>query len=251
MTEMRHILTAFFLVFILSCDSENANDCLQKTGDIVREEMVVDVFDKILVNRDIEVIIKDGSIQKVEIETGSNLINDVEANVVDRKLILTDNNTCNFVRGYGITKVYVTSPNITEIRSSTQYEIRSDGVLTYPNLSLFSEDFSAPDTFTNGNFRLQIENETLRITFNNLSNAFISGTTNKFYVGLFAGTSRVEAGALVAQNVEISHRSSNDVIVNPQASISGVIRGTGNVISLNRPPLVEVEEQYKGRLIFE
>ena len=41
------------------------------------------------------------------------------------------------------------------------------------------------------------------------------------------------------------------MIVNPQASIKGSIFGTGDVISVNRPPVVEVEELYTGRLIFE
>src|SRR5690606_14625748 len=110
---------------------------------------------------------------EVIIETGKNLLNDVEAEVVDGQLILTDNNSCNYVRGYGITKVYVTSPNITEIRSSTQYDISSGGVLTYSSLTILSEDFNAPDTFTNGNFYLQIDNDTFSVVFNNLSNAYI------------------------------------------------------------------------------
>ena len=39
-------------------------------------------------------------------------------------------------------KVYVTSPNITEIISSTQFKIRSEGVLNYPDLDVLSEDFN-------------------------------------------------------------------------------------------------------------
>jgi len=41
------------------------------------------------------------------------------------------------------------------------------------------------------------------------------------------------------------------MIVNPQNSITGVIRATGDVISLNRPPIVDVDELFTGRLIFE
>lgn len=248
---MRKILNLLLIAIIFSCDSENTNDCFQKTGNIIIKEITVETFDRILVNRDIELIIKDGSNQKVEIETGSNLINDVEAKVKNGKLILTDNNSCNFVRSYGITKVFVTSPNITEIRSSTQYDIRSEGVLTYPNITLLSEDFNAPDTFTNGNFRLQIDNQSLSASFNNLSNAFISGKTNNLFVGFYAGTSRFEGESLIAQNVEVYQRSSNDMIVNPQQSIKGEISGSGDVVSVNRPSIVEVEEVYKGKLIFK
>lgn len=242
-------IVSFFL--IVACDSENAGDCFQKTGAVIQKEVIVDVFDKILVNRDIELIIKDGVTQKTIIETGKNLINDIEAIVVNGKLTLIDNNSCNYVRDYNITKVYITSPNITEIRSSTQYDISSDGVLTYPSLSVLSEDFNVPDSFTSGNFNLEINNNSFSLVFNNLSNCFISGQTNNLNITFASGTSRFEGRDLMAQNIQLWNRSSNDMIVNPQQSIKGRISGTGDVILINTPPIIEVEEQYKGRLIFE
>ena len=248
---MKKLIYILIFTLIFACDSENVSDCFQKTGHSIQQEVVLEAFDKILVNRDIELIVKEGTEQKVIIETGKNLINDVEAVVVDGKLMLTDNNTCNYVRDYGTTKVYVTSPNITEIRSSTQYDISSDGVLTYPSLTILSEDYNAPDTFTNANFKLQINNDTFKVVFNNLSNAFISGHTNNLNIAFAAGTSRFEGRDLVAQQVTVWNRSANDMIVNPQQSIKGKISSTGNVIAVNKPPIVEVEALYKGQLIFE
>lgn len=237
-------------MLIVSCNSVSVNDCFQTAGSIIQQEYVVPNFDKILVNRDIELIIKEGSNQKLIIETGKNLINDVEAIVLDGKLILTDNNSCNYVRDYGVTKIYITSPNITEIRSSTQYDVRSVGVLTYPNLTVLAEDFNAPGSFTSGDFRFQIDNNRFNLIFNNLSNAFISGKTNHLDVVFSSGTSRFEGADLIAQDVVFWNRSSNDIIVNPQQSITGKISGTGNVISVSTPPVIDVEEVYKGRLIF-
>ncbi|WP_445732318.1 head GIN domain-containing protein [Mariniflexile sp.] len=247
---MKKLLNIFILILLFSCNSENAGDCFQTTGTVIEQEVSVPVFDKILVNRDIELIIKEGVEQKVVVETGKNLLNDVKAIVVDGKLILTDNNSCNYVRTYGITKVYVTAPNITEIRSSTQYEVRSDGVLTYPSLTILAEDYNAPDTFTNGNFRLQIDNNSFSAVFNNISNCFVSGKTTDLNITLAAGTSRFEAQNLMAQNVVFWNRSSNDIIVNPQQSLIGAISGTGNVIAITHPPIVNVEQLYKGKLIF-
>ncbi|AUP81655.1 head GIN domain-containing protein [Flavivirga eckloniae] len=247
---MKRIIYIFVLI-ITACDSENAGDCFQKTGQIIQQEVVVDAFTKILVNRGVELIIKEGTEQKVIIETGENLLNDVTATVIDDKLTLTDHNNCNYVRDYGVTKVYVTSPNITEIRSSTQYDISSDGVLTYPNLTVLSEDFGEPDSFTSANFRLQIDNTTFRLVFNNLSNCFISGRTENLNLLFAAGTSQFEGRNLIAQNVQLWNRGSNDMIVNPQQEIKGTISGPGDVICVTRPAIVEVDELYKGRLIFE
>ena len=87
--------------------------------------------------------------------------------------------------------------------------------------------------------------------FNNLSNCFISGKTTNLNITFAAGTSRFEGRDLVAQNIYIWNRSSNDMIVNPQQSLTGKITGTGDVISVNTPPVITVEEIYTGRLIFE
>lgn len=247
---MKKLVCIFVSILLFSCNSENASDCFQTTGSIIQQEVVLASFDKILVNRDIELIIKEGVEQKVIVETGKNLFNDVKAVVVDGKLILTDNNTCNYLRDYNVTKVYVTSSNIVEIRSSTQYDVRSDGVLTYPSLTILSEDYNAPETFTIGNFHLELNNEALNIVFNNLSNCYVSGATNNLNITFAAGTSRFEGTNLSAKHVSFWNRSSNDMIINPQQSVSGTISGTGNVISVNQPPIVDVVEKYKGRLIF-
>ena len=131
---MKHYIYILIAACLLSCNSESGNDCFQKSGNIIQEEFMVSTFEKILVNRDVELILKEGPDVIVIVETGENLINDVEVEVVNNELILTDNNSCNFVRDYLSTKVYVTAPNITHIRTSTQYDISSDGILNYNNL---------------------------------------------------------------------------------------------------------------------
>jgi len=236
---------------LFTCDSENAGDCFQTTGNIIQQEFTVSSFDKILVNRDIELIIKEGFSDIVIVETGENLLNDVKVEVIDSQLILTDNNVCNYARAYGVTKVYVTASNVTEIRSSTQYDIKSDGVLTYPNLTVLSEDFNEPETITSGNFYLEVDNNRFTLVFNNLSHAFIIGKTNNLEVTMASGLSRFEGRNFIAQKVNLWNRSSNDMIINPQQELKGKISGTGNVIVVNRPPTIEIEEVYKGKFYFE
>ena len=247
---MKKIVSIVFIL-VFACNSEDALDCFQTAGTIIQHEVSVPDFDRILVNRDIELIIKQDNSFSVVIETGENLLNEVSAEVVGDQLILTDANTCNYVRDYGITKVYVSAPDLREIRTSTQYDISSDGVLPYENLVLLSEDFTVDADFTVGDFRLQVNSENLRITSNNISFFYISGQTTNLNVGFFAGTGRFEGADLIADHVTVSHRSSNDMVVNPQLSLTGVIRGTGNVVSKNQPAFVDIEELYTGRLIFE
>jgi len=248
MKKLFYIIT---LILVFTCDSEDASDCFQTSGSIIQQEISVDAFTKILVNRDIELILKQDLEFEIIIETGRNLMNDVEVIIVDGQLQLTDHNTCNYVRDFGITKIYVTAPDITEIRSSTQYDVSSDGVLNYNSLHLISEDFNAPGSFTVGDFRLDVNLTTLGITTNNISSFYITGQTENLFVGFFAGSGRFEGENLIAQNVEVFHRGSNDMIVNPQQSLTGQLLSTGNLISKNEPPIVDVEVLYTGRLIFD
>lgn len=245
----RLIYICAFLMF--ACNSEDANDCFQASGLIIQQDVDVVDFERILVNRDIELIITEAPEYKVIIETGENLINDVEVEVIGNRLVLTDNNNCNYVRDYGITKIYVEAPNLTEIRTSSQYEVSSNGILTYPILRLLSEDFNEAVDFTVGDFRLSINSESLHITSNNISSFYIDGEVDDLFVGFFSGSGRFEGENLIAQNVDVNHRGSNDMIVNPQSSLIGILRGTGNIISVNVPPIVDLERIYTGQLFFD
>jgi hypothetical protein len=249
---MKKLIYIAFAIILLSCNSDNANNCFQNSGPIVQQEFEVDAFDKITVYEGIELIVKDEPTQKVVVETGEYLLNDIEVNLENGTLILKNNNTCNFIRDYDITKVYVSSPNLIEIRNGSGLPVSSEGVLNYNNLTLVSEDFNATYvTHTDGDFNLQVNSERINITFNNLSNIFISGNVNNLFIGFYSGDSRFEGANLIAEDITIFQRSSNNMIINPQQSLKGEIRGTGDVISRNRPTIVEVEQFYTGKLIFD
>jgi hypothetical protein len=248
MKKLGYILIS---VFLLGCNSENAGDCLQTSGNIISQEITTPLFTKILVNEGIELIIKDDTSQRVTVKTGANLMNDIIAEVIENELVLTNANSCNFFRDYGVTKIYVSAPNITDIRSSTQFDISSDGVLSYPSLRLIAEDYNFSEAITVGDFRLQVNNESVYMVFNNLSNCYISGATENLNINFVSGNSRFEGRDLLADNVRVNHRGSNDMIIHPLLSLKGTLNGTGDVISYSRPAIIEVEELYQGKLIFK
>ena len=246
------ILMLGLLFALLGCNTENAPDCFKNAGELIREEITVTDFTRIIVYENVGLVLKHGTETKVEVETGKFLRDEVTAVVEDGRLILRNENSCNFTREYAITKFYVTAPNISEIRSSTGMDITSDGVLNYSSLSLISESFLEPEAdFTSGLFNLEIENNRVNIVSNGLAFFRLKGSTSTFNVSFAAGDSRLDAVDFIAENINVNHRSSNDMLINPQQSLSGEIRATGDVVSFNRPVSVNVEELYKGRLIFK
>lgn len=235
----------------LGCRGDNVLDCFQASGDIVRDVVEVPNFTRITVFENVTLVLRQGPEQRVEIETGEFLRPEVSASVEGETLILRDTNDCNFFREYGTTVIYVTAPEIEAIRSSTGFPIRSDGVLAFTSLSLISESFNDPEAeTTDGSFELDLATQNVSIVANGIAYFKLSGTTDNLNVTIAAGDSRVEAEALVAQDVSLNHRGTNNILINPQQSLTGVIRGTGDVISFTRPPLVDVEELFRGRLIF-
>jgi len=246
--------TVFLILglILLSCNGENVPDCFQNAGDIIEKEFTVDTFTQITVFERIELIVTEAQVQKVIVQTGEYLMNDIDVRVEDGRLKLYNNNGCNLTRDYGITKVFVSAPNLTQIRNSSGLTVSNQGVLNYDSLELVSEDFNTTEEFhTDGNFSLDVNCNRLEITVNNLSSCFISGQVETLIVGFYSGDARFEGRNLIAQNVTIFQRSSNDMVINAQQSIAGEIRSTGDVILVNTPPTVDIEQFYTGQLLFE
>ena len=249
---IKKILPAFLLLMVvLGCDSDKGLNCFQTAGDIIQQEFTVDDFTKITVEERVQLILKQGQ-QKIIIETGENLMNDIDVSVKDGVLTVFNNNGCNLVRDYNITKAIITSPNITEIRNASGYEVQSDGVLAYPALSLISEDLDEEDFYhKDGDFRLELDVQELQIMGNGLSNYYLSGHATSADIEILEGDARFEGRDLLIDDLYIYHRGTNQVIVNPQLSLRGQILSTGDLIAVSHPEIVEVEELYTGKLIFE
>lgn len=247
---MKKIICICCLITIFSCNSEDAGDCLQTAGTIIQQEIDVPPFNKILVNKKVALVISQGPTQKVIIETGENLMPDIEVQVLDNQIILTNHNTCNFFRDYGITKVYITSPNISEIRNASELNVTSEGLLRFPNL--FLESAGIGNTYLAvGDFNLIVENSKVTVLSNGISNFYLSGKTKELTIYFASGDTRLEGKNLISEDVTILQVSSNDILIHPTKSLKGSIHSVGNIISFNKPPIVEVDVLSKGKLIFK
>lgn len=247
-----NIVYIMIILTFFGCNGENTPDCFQKSGVVIQEEISLNEFTLITVFEGIKLVVKQGIEQKVVLETGKNLRNDITVEVLNNRLIVRNANSCNLVRDFGLTTVYVTAPNISEIRSSTGLPITSDGVLNYPILNLLSESSNDPtaDT-TDGEFDISVNATQINIVSNGIAFFKIQGATEDFNITFAAGDSRLAAENLMAQHVNLYHRGSNDMLINPQQSLKGTLLGTGDVISYSIPVTVEVEELYTGKLIFK
>lgn len=249
---MKKLILLWSLLAMISCDSEDSGDCFQKAGEIVTKEVEVSGFHEIQVYDKIKLFIEQGSEEKVVIESGENLMNEITAEVVDGRLILKNENVCNLFRDYGITKIYVTFTDLDYLEHAGNIPLESVGKITLDELWLVSENQEMdPEIHTVGDFILNLEVDRLRITNDNYSNYFLTGSANTVNAFFAAGDGRLEGRDFIVQDYDIFHRGTNKLIINPQQSLKGDIYSYGDIISVNRPPEVNVKEHFKGKLIFE
>lgn len=239
-------------MLILGCTPDQTGICFKGVGDVITDEVEVAPFSEIIVYERVKLFIEQGEQQRVVIETGENLREEVTAEVVDSRLSIRNNNSCNLFREYEVTRVYVTVTDLSWLQNSSGSAIETLNTLKQENLWLRSvnqeNDLSI---HTDGDFKLDLDVKRLRITNDNYSNYFLSGKVENFIAFFAAGDGRIEARELEVQHCDIFHRGTNKMILNPIQSISGEIRSSGDVICVNRPPQVDVESFYTGKLIFE
>ena len=246
---MKYKIVFFLLVFLLvSCGI--SEDCFKGNGNQVTQTFLLENFSKIKVYDGVGLVVKEGSNYEVKVVTSDNIIDDLEVRLDGDMLVVKDNSSCNIARDYGQTTIYVTAPNLTEIHSKTDQEIRSDGVLNYSDLKLFSIDIS--DGAGTGNFRLVLNSTNFYVESNNVSNFYITGQTENLHVFFSWGNGIFYGENLVANTITFYHRGSNDVILFPINSISGDIYSTGNVVLKNNPiESPNVIQHFTGRLIVD
>ena len=247
---MKKIFILLTFILLASCDKVDTGDCFQKAGTTITQELDVPDFTKVTVQKNIRLVLKYGPTQKVEVRTGENLMPEIIGTMDGDRLILTNENECNFLRDYNITVVTVTSPNLFEVRNSSQNTITSLNTLEFSYLFLVVSG----DRFKYlpiGNYDITVACKNLNIWANGIATIKVSGTTDNLNVNFSDSDPRFLGQHLIAKNVSVSNTSTNDMHVYATEKIEGNIYRLGDVYCYNKPAIVNVTEHYTGRLIFK
>lgn len=246
---MKQFLAIVTIIFTLSCDTESSSDCLKTSGVIVSKNIVLEDFSKVIIHEGIELEIKQGTKNSIHIFYGKNLIDNIKTKIVDGKLSISNTTSCQFIRDIEPAKILLTAIDIFEIRNASQFPVFSNTSLHFSSLTLISENHLV-DYVNVGDFNLLINNQNLKVITNNVSNFSIKGSTDNLDIVFAAGQGKFEGEQLIAQNIHLFHRGINNIVIKPIQQLTGEIRGVGNVISVNKPPVIDVKEFYTGKLIF-
>ncbi len=97
--NLKYLFFTFSLLFI-SCDKEEAWDCIKSTGEITTETRILENFNKIVLYDNINLWMIQDSTAYIEITAGKNLIPKISIEIENGILIIKNENKYNWLRSY-------------------------------------------------------------------------------------------------------------------------------------------------------
>lgn len=239
-----------FTIGLFGCDQQNAWDCIQTIGDIIEEPIpITRTIKRIVIFDDTNLVWHPPNApgeQAFVIETGENLINEIETTIIaDSILEVKNSNHCRWTRAPRNLTLHVFSDSINWIEKQGFGEINTTELITLNHrLDVI--------TLGSGNMNLKLLNPNeVWLSMRALSNVTISGEVATLHVFVDQRVDgRLYAEDLTVRDVSIWHGGSNDLFVGPSDILRGTIRGSGDVFLFREPDRgVVVNEDGSGRVI--
>jgi hypothetical protein len=244
---MKNILITsvlFVSILILAGCGKDDGVCVSSTGKTITQDRGSEPFTTLSVYDNINLILtQDPSVNRVVVEAGENLIDGITSRIDSGKLVLRNENSCNWLRSFKVpVNVYLTFTKLDTLSFQAAGNITCTNDWT--NNSVYVEVIE-------GSGQLDLKLQTYRSFF------FVPGGTTLITA---TGTSDVttiisssfgpvHAENLVSKFTYISTYSPNDVFVSSSIDLQVEIGNIGNVYYRGDPANIQTELLSEGKLI--
>lgn len=217
-------------------------DCFKSTGDIALEYRTLSAFDTIETKDNINVFLTTDTFFEVKVEAGENLIPLIKTEVKYNKLIIYNNNKCNWVRSFSVpVNVHVTMPS--------PGGIINEGTANFKSTNAIKDRTLLIKMTSSGDVDLQLDIPRL---LGNLSasqgNLYLKGTCNLFEV-FYLGTTIINANDLAIEKAYIETTGTGDFHLNVSDEIGANIGWVGNIYYTGNAAVAYANCTSSGRLI--
>lgn len=234
-----------WIFLIVSCRKPSERTCLKNAGvnNILKKE--ISLFEELIVNNDFDLTLIQDSLNLIEIEGGKNLIELLNIEEKNTKLILNNKNSCQFLRSYKkriAAKLHYTRFN--KITFTGSGSIINTGILTFDTLLIINENSS-------GSINLKVNaNKVYSKIILGTTDVTISGKTNFSYAynGSFGWINHKE---LITDDAACFNNSSGAVEIFSKQKLNAQLKGTGNVYVYGSPTDRLIDAVGKGQVIFK
>lgn len=234
------------LTAIMLSGCSSFSDCLTDSGSPTQLAYDLPEIDGVVLNPNMSLHLVSSDVFRMEVDTRTRLIEGFSWRVEEGMLILEQNQSCTWSRGYGMVHVTLFAPNLKRINTYSEGNITNEGILTWPELHfrVLERSGAAPS----GEIKLKINNQRLTIESNTVAYTSVEGQTQLVQLLYYGGIGRCDARNLQALEADIFHRSSNDLFINVSQHVRGQLLSTGHLWLAQTPNLLEVTTTFTGQV---
>jgi hypothetical protein len=237
------LLLPILYIALSGCKRENLDDCFTNSGEVIIKERPTAYFDRVRLNDNINLVIKEGDQFKIQIEGGKNLLDAVKTETVDSVLSISNTMKCNWVRDYDheIT-VYITSPSLWSIYYEGSGDVRTDGNINMEHLELNVWGGA-------GSINLDLDCNTLNLGLHYGTTDFhVKGNSSMMtiYANSYGPFFCEEMNSNI---VYIKNSGTNDCYIHVNHILEAELSSIGNIYYSGNPSDLKCNETGSGRLI--
>lgn len=233
----------FFSLFFLACDKSDTPDCFKKAGDVLEVRRDFDsVINALEIHDYIHIEIIPSEENYVILSGPKNLLPKIKTEQQANKLIIANDNTCNFVRSYKKQVTLFLYMNIAKLDYYGTGDVLLSEELSIPYFELNCHGSS-------GRIDLNISCDSCRFNIHTgQSDVFVKGTSNLTYL-YNAGINVLDASNLFTENAFVNSNSIHSIYVYSDEYLSVVIGQSGSVYYSGEPNDINLEQMGSGSLL--
>ncbi|MCB0429832.1 MAG: DUF2807 domain-containing protein [Flavobacteriales bacterium] len=221
------------------CKPENRGDCFKGVGDFRAEYRTLPMFDKLRLVGRVDVYIQIDSTYTARIEGGENLLPNIHTTVENGELVVSNDNTCNWVRRFDTRiAVYVTVPGLIEVTSDGPGLLASLDTLHANQLDVHMK--------RPGDVQLLVKAGQVLAHMHGGGDLTLSGSAGVFQVNT-VGTGFTHAENLQTVWTYIWQYSTGNVYVRASEEVGAYIYAPGDVYYAGHPKKLTVKREGKGK----
>lgn len=233
------LLVLTFTLILLSCKKAENRSCFKSNGNQISKEIKVNSFYKIKLYEHLEFVLIQDSLDKVVLNGGENLLNEIEVVLEKNTLSIRNKNKCNFLRSYSNKiQVEIHFTNIEVIDFYGSEVLKNIDTLKFNNLNLTMSDCSGSvDLVLNSNFMIA-----------NIANGYgdfkLQGNANYSNIKVKGNGFCDTYGFLVQDSIIIVSNTVSDIKINAdQLDLKVETNNKGNVY-YRGTPFIKVFNKY-------
>ena len=236
MKTIQFLFLSLFLVGSSSCVI-NLQDTIYGSGDVITEDRSVSDFNKLKVSSGIDVIIKYGDSESLEIEADDNLIEHIRTEIVDGTLKIFTNKNIRKARSM---TVYLEYKELNSIRISSAGDVSGQNKMVTDKLKI--------DISSAGDLDLEVEAEEIICDISSSGDAHLSGTADLLEVDL-SSAGDLHAFELITKNCNVSCSSAGDARVYATEELDLRCSSAGNIYYKGEAELVSSHSSSAGSIV--